>query len=710
VEYGLRDYGSRIADDTLTRTHAIRLTGLAAGTNYQVRAVSRVARGISAFDTATFRTTNDVTPPSSPLALRAVGQDRQIALEWTNPVTSDFSDVVVVARDDHFPLSPTDGRLVYVGSLAATIDTGLNAGHEYFYAVFARDRLGNASTGAIASARTWTMATVPGTVATSSPTSPVPVLPPLPVRRPATRSLQAEWRDGSGAFTFVAQGDGTFRAFSGQSVRVSIPSRVGGYDVTSAEVSFGDARYQLTLGSDDRFSAVVDLPASGLVRAQVFADLPDGTVAGTETSFVLTSRFHVASKSDDHPLAGVEVRILQQRGADWVLWDPRTSGQTNPFITKEDGVYGFFVEPGTYRILFRGTGFLSTDIQEVVSGNILGESVVLETASTLSQLTTAATQLLDTAQDFLASPAVQTANTQVVAPVVVVATVANLAAATSATNLLHYLYFLFTQPLLLIGRRKRKQWGIVYNSLSKQPLDLVVVRLVEAGTGRVAQTRITDSQGRYSFFVKPGMYRLQVSKPGFGFPTNYLAKDREDGSFLDLYHGEPIEVVHSAMLTANVPLDPPEKLEAPLKQMVRARRLRMAQQVVSALGVVASVGSFVISPGKFTGGMLLVQIATYAVFYRLAAAGRPKGWGMVYDAASRQTLGQTVVRIFDKRFNKLLETQVTDKDGRYAFFTGPNVYTVTAEKPGYEKFQSKDIDLTKGDERVVKEPIQLKKK
>lgn len=83
---------------------------------------------------------------------------------------------------------------------------------------------------------------------------------------------------------------------------------------------------------------------------------------------------------------------------------------------------------------------------------------------------------------------------------------------------------------------------------------------------------------------------------------------------------------------------------------------------------------------------------------------------MVYDAASRQTLGQTVVRIFDKRFNKLLETQVTDKDGRYAFFTGPNVYTVTAEKPGYEKFQSKDIDLTKGDERVVKEPIQLKKK
>ena len=201
VEYGVGDYARRVTDDTLLRTHSVRLNGLTSNTGYQLRAVSRVPRGVSAFDTATFRTASDVTPPSNPLALHAVGQDRQIALEWTNPFVEDFSDVVVVVRDDRFPTNSTDGRLVYVGSLNATIDAGLNADREYFYAVFARDRSGNASTGAIASARTWTMATVPSTGATSSiPSLPLP--PPLatiirPVRRPIAHTLYPDWRDGS---------------------------------------------------------------------------------------------------------------------------------------------------------------------------------------------------------------------------------------------------------------------------------------------------------------------------------------------------------------------------------------------------------------------------------------------------------------------------------------------------------------------------------
>lgn len=658
----------------------------------------------------------DLTPPSNPMELRAVGQDRQIALAWINPTAMDFSDVVVIAREDRFPLHPNDGRLVYVGSLDATIDMGLEAGREYFYGVFARDRSGNASTGAIASARTWTIPTVLGPWPEVEATSSAPMnvattstTPRRSTRRPATHVLRAEWRDGSDAFAFVAQNEQSFQAFSRQSVRVSLPSRIDGYAVGTAELRLGESRYVLALDATDHWSTVVDLPEGGSLDARLEADLEDGTVAATDARFILFSRSVVRGKSDEKALAGIEVRVLQKRGTDWMLWDPHTSNQTNPFVTKADGAYGFFVEPGTYRLLFRGDGYLSLDKEVEVRGNLLRQDVLLEGASVLAQLTTAATQALENAKEVLASPVVQTVNQQVVAPAVVVATVANLATATSAGNVFHYLYFLFTQPFLLVGRRKRKQWGVVYNSLSKQPLDLAVVRLVEAGTGRIAQTRVTDAQGRYSFFVKPGMYRLQITKPGFGFPTSYLSKDREDGGFLDLYHGEPIEVVHSAMLTANVPMDPPDKPDVPLQQMVRARRLRVVQRAVSSIGVVASLASFAVSPSQFTGGMLVVQALTYGVFYRLAMAGRPKGWGMVYDGDSRRSLGQAVVRIFDARFHKLLETQITDKDGKYAFFTGPNVYKITAEKPGYEKYQSQDIDLTKGEERVVKEKIRLKK-
>ena len=63
-------------------------------------------------------------------------------------------------------------------------------------------------------------------------------------------------------------------------------------------------------------------------------------------------------------------------------------------------------------------------------------------------------------------------------------------------------------------------------------------------------------------------------------------------------------------------------------------------------------------------------------------------------------LANTIARIFDKKFNKLLETQVTDKTGKYAFLVGKNEYYVVFERPGYEKQTSNTIDLTKTMEPV----------
>jgi hypothetical protein len=255
------------------------------------------------------------------------------------------------------------------------------------------------------------------------------------------------------------------------------------------------------------------------------------------------------------------------------------------------------------------------------------------------------------------------------------------------------------------------QWGTVYNALSKRPVDLAIVRLVEAGTGRVVQTRITDAQGRYSFFVKPGTYRLQAVKQGFRFPTQYLADDREDGALIDLYHGELIEVKESgALVAANIPVDPDEVVEKTPKKMAAEKRFRVFQRVGAGVGLVASLGSLVLSPGWLTGGFFLLQVVTFALFYRLAAASKPRDWGIVYDGSSKRGLGQTVVRIFDKRFHKLLETQITDKDGKYAFFAGPNVYMLMADKAGYEAYHSPDLDLTQAKNPVISEKIILQPK
>ncbi len=73
-------------------------------------------------------------------------------------------------------------------------------------------------------------------------------------------------------------------------------------------------------------------------------------------------------------------------------------------------------------------------------------------------------------------------------------------------------------------------------------------------------------------------------------------------------------------------------------------------------------------------------------------------------------MGKVIVRIFDKKFNKLLETQVTDSNGKYGFFVRRNVYYVTAEKEGFERYSSPDIDLsTKDEAAIVDQNIPLKR-
>lgn len=700
VEYGTDDYRLRVTEEMLERTHTLRVNELQPDTLYQFRITARagdqvVSRRITA------RTLPDVTPPTNPSDLRAIGQDGQVLLEWVNPVAEDFVEVIVVARGDRFATDPSDGREVYRGMGQGAVDVALLPRQIYYYAVFARDRNGNLSSGAIVSTQTRdALIPVPEGVATTTPGTSLPSQEPF---FGIVRELRPMWSDESGSIVFQVV-DGSFEAFSRQAIKIVVAGRIEGQRVERVEMVLAGSRYQFSRDAVGAWMTTARLPSQGRVQVELEAVLEDGSRARAKTSFFLKQRFVVVEEVSQQAASGTEIRVMRQTSDGLVMWDVKTSGQTNPFFTGVDGTYGFFVEPGTYRLFIRKEGFLSFDKEIVVKGNILGASFSLRVATPIEQV-------LANAREILESPVVQEVNKQVVAPVAVAVAVTNLTTAASASSVFRYLYFLFTQPLLLLRRRKRAQWGIVYNALSKQPVDLAIVRLLDSGTGRVVQTRITDAKGRYSFFVKPGAYRLQAVKQGFRFPTQYLAKDREDGALLDIYHGELVEVKQSgALVAANIPVDPDEVVEKTPKKMAAEKRFRVFQRVGASVGLVTSFGSFAVSPGWLTGGFFLFQVFTYAMFYRLAAASKPKDWGIVYDGASKRGLGQVVVRIFDKRFHKLLETQITDKDGKYAFFAGPNIYMLMADKAGYEAYHSPDLDLTKVGNPVISEKINLQPK
>ena len=415
-------------------------------------------------------------------------------------------------------------------------------------------------------------------------------------------------------------------------------------------------------------------------------------------------------------------------------------GERNPILTNVNGTYGWMVPNGRYSVKVVKGGYYTRSLPTFnvdnntinISLNLipkplsLAESIdskaslqknVINLAKNLVEQSQAAIALtsqtvVDTAravQEAAKNPEVQKVTSQIVAPTAVsVATVSSIVLI-SWVDFLPFLRLLFLQPLMLLGLRKREKWGQVYNALNKLPVDLATIRLINADTGKIIQSKVTDRKGRYAFVLDPGNYRLQVYKGGMLFPSALLADFKSDGRRLDIYHGEVINVKEDdAVITASIPLDPVGEHKKPHRLAIE-RFGRVLQKTLSWVGLVVNLVSLYIAPRWYVWVLLGIHLATSFLFSRLAKPPKVKSWGIVYDAGNKKPITQAVARLFSSQFNKLVATQVTDRRGRYYFLAGDNQFYVTYEHATYAPQKSEIIDLSGKDAETIAVNVGLSK-
>lgn len=290
---------------------------------------------------------------------------------------------------------------------------------------------------------------------------------------------------------------------------------------------------------------------------------------------------------------------------------------------------------------------------------------------------------------FRTNPITQLVNKTVVVPGLTALAIINLLAAAGLANVglaLLSFWYLFTEPFLWLAGRRRRCWGVVYNALSKMPVDLALVRLLDVQTGRLVSTRVTDRRGRFAFLTKEGKFRITVTKPNFAFPSIKLRGKTHDVGYDDLYFGEPIEISSGqTVITVSVPVDPVLK-----QDMARTNRSfvlrylhRRVNLFLALVGPIGAAACLWISPSIYTICFLLLHIVIFIFFGRVVQGQRAKPWGMVYDAKTGKPIGLAVVRLFNRRYDDLLETQVTDRRGRFGFLVGPETYRLTVNRDQY---------------------------
>ncbi len=526
-----------------------------------------------------------------------------------------------------------------------------------------------------------------------------PVVPQIPeVEVPPTTVSGEEKLNASDLFIYVvgktirlAMDNAEVEVYPGLTLVVVIPDVAIPRPIRTAIVNFLGRAFAMT--ETNSYEVVLPVPLTLVPQSLVaVVNYIDGSTDSASMTINIRPRPRVVD-TNGVPVAGAEVELLREVSGEFVTWSAAPFEQVNPVQSANDGSFGFVVPEGLYRIRVSKSGYLTNLIGAfnqkpgIITGDIT--LIHLPEPDLLSQIDFVGEVARQTVENIrndeqLRDQAESVATPAIVGVAVINAVAVGAATASLAPFLASLLSFL-TQPFVLVGWRRRKKWGVIYNSLTKLPIDLAIVRLLDAKTGRLVKTMVTDRNGRYFFIVEAGVYKISVIKSGFVYPTTLMTDVKVDDKYTDVYHGEPIALAESGTITMNIPVDP-VVVDKTVKQLRWEKFGKLVNRWVSILAIVVSVVVAVLFPGYLTIAMVVVNLLLFFVTRRLAAWRQIKNWGVVRDESGKP-VGQVLARVFDTRFNKLLETQVTDRQGRYSFLVGNNTYVVTYDKTGYAEIQ-----------------------
>jgi len=222
---------------------------------------------------------------------------------------------------------------------------------------------------------------------------------------------------------------------------------------------------------------------------------------------------------------------------------------------------------------------------------------------------------------------------------------------------------------LIDRNKKRKPWGVVYDSVTKEPVVRAVVRLWESKHGTLVDTVVTDINGIFKLTPKKGAYVLKIAMPGYSFPSKLVSKDTDSG-YTNIYSGEVINIEEDAdQIMVSIPIDPEVKSQKrnsiyKLMESLKAFLL-LINPIILIAGFIYSAVVTVMYPNTFNYIVLGFYFITFS-FKLWAYTSKQKTYGIVTDIEGKVVSGLEI-GLFDKEFNTLIARTFSNRNGAYNF-------------------------------------------
>jgi chitodextrinase len=253
-------------------------------------------------------------------------------------------------------------------------------------------------------------------------------------------------------------------------------------------------------------------------------------------------------------------------------------------------------------------------------------------------------------------------------------------ASTGLMQSFYLIFHFFNSIFNAIGfKGKRKPFGYVYDSVTKEPISNAVVRIYSKD--KLVDTTVTNTDGMFLANLKEGKYNIKVKKGSYTFPST-LIKGSEDYPLKNVYKGEVLNNKEESDLIISIPLDKIEvskqkKFFTSIKSLLSGV-LTVGNILLFAFGILLIIYTYYQHPNSFNWYVILLYIpALY--FLTKSIFGKTAIYGKVLDQ-NRKPVSGIDMYLVDKEFNEVVAKRITDKKGRYRFICKKGKYDLKVGK------------------------------
>jgi len=248
-------------------------------------------------------------------------------------------------------------------------------------------------------------------------------------------------------------------------------------------------------------------------------------------------------------------------------------------------------------------------------------------------------------------------------------------------------------------RKKGRKFGYVYDSITKAPLSLAIIRFYNK-VGQLIQTEVTSSYGQFSSNLDKGEYKLVVSKSGYKFPSKVIL-GTTDGPIANIYHGEFSNFSNEDISSLSIPLDPRTiSIKANIYKFKKAL-LFIWNTISFLLFTIGLIQSIMHLMNSLTTINIIIFFIYLILLLLLILKINPfkQNRGIIYKNKRKKSGIKIILKKLGE--DKILDHRVTDKNGKYNFIVTHGSYKIELADTKFYKATKGNTFVYKGDKPTV---------